>query len=147
MWCHSGFEPWNFKQNHIPLNNSFSFSLFPSLIPSYSCLPPSGTLSQQQRGRWWRQREAERGQVAGTAGSQRQQLCQHLASSPGAPGVPQAFVHPSALIAPEKHRIPERSGTGRQGNVCARVCACQLSGKPVCSCAGPTGQGGVALTC
>lgn len=73
------------------------------------------------------EKEAERRQVCGTAGSERQPLCQYLAFSPGSTLDLRAQLHPEELAVEAATFI---EGAGVSGQV--RNCSLSLSRSPTC---------------
>lgn len=97
------------------------------------------------------EKEAERRQVGGTAGSQSQQLCQYLAFFPGSTSVRQDLLHPPGRAPRSKQssrnpKVPERKGsatTVKREEMCA--CASAVTKITTYNFAGLTGQDGIAL--
>lgn len=99
----------------------------------------------------WAEKEAERRQVGGTAGSQSQQLCQYLAFFAGSTWLLRLLLHPSGRAQSSKQssrntKVPERNGSNdaeARGNV--RVCAPAVTKITKYNFAGLTGQSWIAL--
>lgn len=116
-----------------PCSHPPSFTHFLSclLSPGISLLLPAAELREDL----WAEKEAERRQVGGTAGSQSQQLCQNLAFFPGSwvlgPGswVRLSVTRPAELKAPEQSSRNTKATLKRE-ETCARVCERELFLKP-----------------